>query len=77
MYDNVDSETDALIQEITRKEFDGCTILCVAHILQTILDYDTIAVFEAGRIFWFDIPSTLVGRDSRLRRMLVHGEHRT
>lgn len=77
MYSSVDSETDALIQEIVRTDFDSCTILCVAHRLQTILDYDRVAVLEAGRILEFDTPSALLGRDSRMRGMLVHGERCT
>ena len=36
----VDLETDDLIQNTIRTEFKGCTILTIAHRLNTILDYD-------------------------------------
>ena len=36
----VDLETDDLIQKTIRTEFANCTILTIAHRLNTILDYD-------------------------------------
>lgn len=36
----VDFQTDELIQETIQKEFRDCTILSIAHRLNTIVDYD-------------------------------------
>lgn len=36
----VDLETDELIQKTIRSEFASCTILTIAHRLNTIMDYD-------------------------------------
>ena len=36
----VDLETDDLIQKTIRSEFKGCTIITIAHRLNTIMDYD-------------------------------------
>ena len=36
----VDMETDDLIQSTIRREFKECTVITIAHRLNTILDYD-------------------------------------
>lgn len=45
----VDIETDKMVQETISKEFSECTILCIAHRLQTIINYDKVIVMEAGQ----------------------------
>ncbi|XP_048247829.1 multidrug resistance-associated protein 1-like isoform X2 [Haliotis rufescens] len=56
----VDMETDDLIQQTIRTEFKDCTVLTIAHRLNTILDYDKIIVLDQGLIKEFDSPDTLL-----------------
>merc|ERR1711935_757208 len=56
----VDPTTDDLIQATIRKEFKDCTVLTIAHRLNTIMDYDRIMVLDKGIIAEFDSPSKLL-----------------
>lgn len=61
---NVDPTTDAIIQTTIRREFKHCTVITIAHRLETILDCDRIMVLEAGRIVDFDTPEQLVAKSN-------------
>lgn len=57
---NVDSSTDQLIQSTIRTAFKDCTVLTIAHRLNTIIDSDRIMVLDAGRLVEFDSPAALL-----------------
>ena len=69
---NVDHKTDQLIQETVRKKFKHCTVITIAHRLNTIKDYDRVLVLEHGRLVEYDKPEVLLqkkeGQFSRLCR---------
>ncbi|CAD5115099.1 DgyrCDS4110 [Dimorphilus gyrociliatus] len=56
----VDLETDELIQKTIRSEFASCTILTIAHRLNTIMDYDKVVVMDKGQIIEFNSPNSLL-----------------
>ncbi|XP_035824262.1 multidrug resistance-associated protein 1-like [Aplysia californica] len=56
----VDMETDELIQNTIRSEFRSCTVLTIAHRLNTVMDYDRIMVLDQGKIKEFDAPQKLL-----------------
>lgn len=52
--------TDALIQKTIRQKFANCTVLTVAHRLNTIMDSDKVLVMESGSMVEFDHPHVLL-----------------
>ncbi|KAK9451594.1 P-loop containing nucleoside triphosphate hydrolase protein [Limtongia smithiae] len=67
---SVDYQTDAKIQDIIVREFAHCTILCIAHRLKTIINYDKILVLDAGTVAEFDDPKTLFMKEDSIFRSL-------
>uniref|UniRef100_A0A8C8VR12 Multidrug resistance-associated protein 1 n=1 Tax=Pelusios castaneus TaxID=367368 RepID=A0A8C8VR12_9SAUR len=56
----VDLETDDLIQSTIRTQFEDCTVLTIAHRLNTIMDYERILVLDKGKIVECDSPANLL-----------------
>ncbi|XP_016051783.1 PREDICTED: multidrug resistance-associated protein 1 [Miniopterus natalensis] len=56
----VDLETDDLIQSTIRTQFDDCTVLTIAHRLNTIMDYTRVIVLDRGEIRECGPPSELL-----------------
>lgn len=57
---NVDFSTDRRIQETIRSKFQDCTVITIAHRLNTIIDYDKVLVMDKGTVVEFDKPSVLL-----------------
>ncbi|XP_031356890.1 probable multidrug resistance-associated protein lethal(2)03659 isoform X2 [Photinus pyralis] len=57
---NVDPKTDLLIQTAVRKNFSNCTVLTIAHRLDTVIDSDKILVIDGGKVVEFDHPHVLL-----------------
>ncbi|KAI9206778.1 P-loop containing nucleoside triphosphate hydrolase protein [Polychytrium aggregatum] len=67
---SVDNDTDARIQVTIREELAGATVLCIAHRLRTIVDYDRVMVLDKGTIVEYDTPLNLMQRkDGAFHRM--------
>ncbi|XP_077442271.1 multidrug resistance-associated protein 1-like isoform X10 [Vanacampus margaritifer] len=56
----VDLEMDHLIQSTLRTHFKHCTVLTIAHRLNTVMDCDRILVMERGAIVEADAPARLL-----------------
>jgi ABC-type multidrug transport system fused ATPase/permease subunit len=67
----IDTQTDALIQRTIREAFSECTLLIIAHRLDTIADCDRIIVMDKGAIAEMDSPASLLANpDSHYARLV-------
>ncbi|XP_022822572.1 multidrug resistance-associated protein 4-like [Spodoptera litura] len=57
---NVDPQTDNFIQETIRRQFVSCTVLTIAHRLNTIMDSDKVLVMSSGQVAEYDHPYVLL-----------------
>uniref|UniRef100_A0A672QTY4 Multidrug resistance-associated protein 1 n=1 Tax=Sinocyclocheilus grahami TaxID=75366 RepID=A0A672QTY4_SINGR len=65
----VDLETDNLIQSTIRTQFEDCTVLTIAHRLNTIMDYTRVLVLDKGQMAEFDSPSNLTAKKGIFYKM--------
>ncbi|KAI7902298.1 P-loop containing nucleoside triphosphate hydrolase protein [Cokeromyces recurvatus] len=67
---SVDFDTDSKIQTTIREELKDSTLLCIAHRLRTVIDYDRILVLNQGQVIEFDTPYNLIVKDTGLFRSM-------
>jgi ABC-type multidrug transport system fused ATPase/permease subunit len=63
---SIDYATDSKVQQTIREL--NCTIITIAHRLQTIIDYDKILVLDKGEVVEFDHPWTLIQKQTGMFR---------
>merc|ERR1712232_237728 len=59
---NIDGESDGEIQTMLKEAFQGCTVLTIAHRIDTILWYDKALVLDEGKVLEFGSPKELSSR---------------
>ena len=57
---SIDRETDRKVQDIIRKSFKECTLLVIAHRLNTIMDSSKILMLHDGEVAEFGPPLELM-----------------
>uniref|UniRef100_A0A663F6D4 Multidrug resistance-associated protein 4 n=1 Tax=Aquila chrysaetos chrysaetos TaxID=223781 RepID=A0A663F6D4_AQUCH len=68
---NVDPRTDEFIQKTIREKFAHCTVLTIAHRLNTIIDSDRIMVLDEGRLKEYGEPYILLQEQDGLFYKMV------
>ncbi|CAB3247544.1 unnamed protein product [Arctia plantaginis] len=56
----IDLETDELIQKTIRSEFSACTVITIAHRLNTIMDSTKVMVLDKGQLIEYAPPEQLL-----------------
>jgi len=59
---SVDVKTDLVVQQTIRKSFSESTIVTIAHRLNTIIDFDRVAVMNFGKLVEYDSPHSLLSK---------------
>lgn len=67
---SIDMDTDAKIQRTIAEGFKGKTLLCIAHRLKTIINYDRIVVMDQGQIAELDTPIALFNKRAGIFRSM-------
>ncbi|EGR28734.1 hypothetical protein IMG5_169310 [Ichthyophthirius multifiliis] len=57
---NIDIQTDFLIQKVIQKVFKDCTVLTIAHRVNTIINCNRILFLNKGQVQEFDTPQNLL-----------------
>ncbi|CAH2013757.1 unnamed protein product [Acanthoscelides obtectus] len=57
---NMDEVTEKLVTDVVKENFKSCTLLVVAHKLETIVGLDKVMVLEHGAIVEYNTPAMLL-----------------
>ena len=75
---SVDMRNDQQVHKAIRSGFRECTVLTIAHRLNTVMDSDRIMVLDNGKVCEFDKPRVLLGKvDGVLHSMWKEQSHGT
>ncbi|KAG5877095.1 hypothetical protein JTB14_006390 [Gonioctena quinquepunctata] len=68
---SMDSETCRLVHDTMKHKFSHCTVLAIAHRLNTVLDADRVMVIGDGEIIEFDDPNVLLANEEGAFRSMI------
>ncbi|KAJ2829936.1 Multidrug resistance-associated protein 1 [Coemansia erecta] len=66
----VDLDTDKRIQQLIRDEFNDCTVLTIAHRLETVMNSDRIVVMDKGQVVEVGPPQELIAKGGHFAELV-------
>ncbi|CAG9987270.1 unnamed protein product [Clonostachys byssicola] len=70
----LDPDTEDIVRQVIRRCFLDHTVIAIAHRLDTIVDYDLVAVLDQGNVIEVGAPSDLLVRPSSAFRQLYDSQ---
>ena len=67
----IDLATEKIIQSLLSKCFKDCTMIVVAHRLQTLKESDRVLVLDEGQVKEFDTPQNLLKKENGIFSEMV------
>ncbi|KAJ2657753.1 hypothetical protein IWW48_004359 [Coemansia sp. RSA 1200] len=67
---NVDLETDRQVHSLIQSEFKVCTVLTIAHRLETIMRSDRVIVMDSGKIVEVGPPAELLANNGHFAELV-------
>ncbi|OHW98638.1 ABC multidrug transporter [Colletotrichum incanum] len=69
---SLNEESSRIVDEVLRTWFHDWTIIVIAHKLESILEFDRVAVVDMGVVVEYDEPHRLLGRASSFKALYEH-----
>jgi ATP-binding cassette, subfamily C (CFTR/MRP), member 1 len=66
---SLDEEASGIIQTVLRSWFNDWTVIAIMHKLESIIDFDRVAVLDDGKLIEYDNPRRLLERNTAFRRL--------
>ena len=69
---NIDIKTEKQIETLMHKAFDKCTVITIAHRLQTVINSDKVLVLGDGKVLEYEEPQVLMQKQGSHFGSLIH-----
>ena len=69
---SLDLRTDHLIQRTIQTSFASCTVLTIAHRINSVMDYDKVLVLDQGQVVEMGTHQELLDKEGKYSNLWRH-----